>query len=162
MSQALPAASPGNAGSPIGTGSRVAHGHEQMQRAEAGEQQDAETILSSDRGPARPANPAHPAPTPTATSLDMEFPEAHPALQHQQATTCSPPALHPDIASQDAAADGNGGVRATLTTVESERLGNTAMVEHIHDQGKTFILFGCCDSCRRGCQFENFRDVELV
>jgi hypothetical protein len=120
MSQALPAANPGNAGSPIGTGSSAAHDDEQMQKAQAGDQQDAGTILSDD-----------------ATSLDMELPEAHPAL-HQQATTCSSPTLHPNIASRDAAADHGGGVRATLTTTDSERLGSTAVAEHIHDQGKTF------------------------
>ena len=118
MPQALPAAKPGNAGSP---------------KAEAGHQQDAESTMSDGGGQT----------TLNAPSLNMALPEEHPhphpALQRQEATCSSSPTLHPNIAPRDAAVNHGGGVRATLTTTEPERLGDIAVVEHNHDQGKT-----CC------------------
>ncbi|TVY87698.1 hypothetical protein LAWI1_G008426 [Lachnellula willkommii] len=133
MPQALPAASPGNAGgSPIGTANNKEAHHELMQRAEADHLQDAESVMRNGEG-----QPALDAP-----ALNMALPEeeSH-ALQHQkqgqqQATRSDSPSLHPNIISPDAASDDDGGVCATLTVIEPALLDDTAVVEHSynHDQ----------------------------
>lgn len=138
MPQALPAAKVGNAGgSPLGTANKETH-HELMQRAEADHPQDAESVMSNGEG-----QPALDAP-----ALDMALPEEHHALQHQkqrqQAIRCASPTLHPNIISQDAASDDDGGVRATLTVIEPALVDDSAAVKqsYNHDQGTKDM--SCC------------------